>query len=245
MSTEVLFTDTVGFIQKLPTHLVAAFRATLEELEAADVLVHVVDVSNPRLWRKQKQAVDATLAELGLGDKPTVVLWNKADAAAYVTPQRLQQEAARREGTVAASAKTGEGLQGLVRLVERALAAALLEPIEALVPYAAAASGAGSEGIGGSGAGVRGGGVESPMELVQLAHATGAVTQLEYGPEGCRLAAQVPRALAGRLGPYRTDGGGTLAHGRAARPDEDAEEDWVAIAKKRKGYASAGAGAAA
>ena len=238
LSTEVLFTDTVGFIQKLPTHLVAAFRATLEELEAADVLVHVVDVSNPRLWRKQKQAVDRTLAELGFGDKPTVVLWNKADAVSYVSPARLEQEADRGPFTVAASAKTGLGLNQFSRLVEKAIATALLEPVEAFVPYAASVDSATSRAAAAFTASKRGSesSVESPMELVQLAYSTGAVTALEYEPEGCRLAAQVPRSLAGRLGPYRTDGGGNLA-------PEDDDEDWVAIAKKRKGYAaSTGAG---
>ena len=240
LSTEVLFTDTVGFIQKLPTHLVAAFRATLEELEAADVLVHVVDVSNPRLWRKQKQAVDRTLEELGFGDKPTVVLWNKADAVKYVSPARLAKEANRRPLTVAASAKTGQGLNQLSRLVENAIATALLEPVEAFVPYAAATDSASSSVAAAYTASKRGSesSTESPMELVQLAYSTGAVTTLVYEPEGCRLAAQVPRSLAGRLGPYRTDGGGNFG-----RDDDDDEEDWVAIAKKRKGYAvSAGAG---
>ena len=78
---EVLLTDTVGFIQKLPPHLGAAFRATLEEVCAADVLVHVVDASAPRgLARKQKASVEATLASLGAAGIPTVVFWNKVDA---------------------------------------------------------------------------------------------------------------------------------------------------------------------
>ena len=64
---EVLLTDTVGFIQKLPTQLVAAFRATLEEVKEADVLVHLVDVSNP-CWRKQEVAVTTVLEEIGVGD---------------------------------------------------------------------------------------------------------------------------------------------------------------------------------
>jgi GTP-binding protein HflX len=74
----VLLTDTVGFIQKLPTQLVAAFRATLEELEDADLLLHVIDISHPTAY-EQTQTVDATLAELGVGEKPRLLALNKVD----------------------------------------------------------------------------------------------------------------------------------------------------------------------
>jgi len=78
-STEtVLLTDTVGFIQKLPTELVAAFRATLEELEEADLLLHVIDVAHPNSF-EHVQTVDATLANLGVADKPTLLALNKID----------------------------------------------------------------------------------------------------------------------------------------------------------------------
>ncbi len=73
-----ILTDTVGFIRKLPHQLVAAFKATLEELEEADVLVHVVDASHPGL-DEQMQAVDSLLAELDLGRRPTIVALNKVD----------------------------------------------------------------------------------------------------------------------------------------------------------------------
>jgi len=76
--TPALVSDTVGFIQKLPVTLVAAFRATLEELDSADVLVHVLDVTHPRGY-EQGVAVDQTLASLGLADKPTVTALNKID----------------------------------------------------------------------------------------------------------------------------------------------------------------------
>ena len=76
--SEALFTDTVGFIQKLPTQLVAAFRATLEEITEADVLLHVLDVTHPNA-RDQARAVDETLEEIGAGDKPVVVALNKVD----------------------------------------------------------------------------------------------------------------------------------------------------------------------
>ncbi len=74
----VLLTDTVGFIQKLPTQLVAAFRATLEELEEADILLHVIDISHPHAY-EQTQTVDATLADLGVGDRMRLLALNKVD----------------------------------------------------------------------------------------------------------------------------------------------------------------------
>ena len=76
---EILLTDTVGFINKLPADLVVAFRSTLEQVTAADVLIHVCDRSNP-MWRKQREVVLAELAAVGCTDKPIVELWNKVDA---------------------------------------------------------------------------------------------------------------------------------------------------------------------
>jgi GTP-binding protein HflX len=78
---EVLWTDTVGFMQKLPTQLVASFRATLEELGDADVLVHLVDITHENA-EEQYQTVEKTLEDLGLADKPRVVAFNKVDALA-------------------------------------------------------------------------------------------------------------------------------------------------------------------
>jgi GTPase len=75
---EVLLTDTVGFIRKLPHHLVASFRATLEEAQEADVLLHVIDLSHPG-WEEQKEVVDEVLAGLGLRDRPMVLVFNKTD----------------------------------------------------------------------------------------------------------------------------------------------------------------------
>ena len=75
---EVLLTDTVGFISKIPSDLVVAFRSTLEQVKAADVLVHVCDCSNPT-WKKQREVVLAELAAIGCTDTPMVELWNKVD----------------------------------------------------------------------------------------------------------------------------------------------------------------------
>jgi GTP-binding protein HflX len=72
-------TDTVGFIRKLPHHLVASFRATLEEARGADVLLHIVDASHPD-WEGQMRVVEKVLAELGLADRPVILVFNKMDA---------------------------------------------------------------------------------------------------------------------------------------------------------------------
>ena len=112
--TPFVLTDTVGFIRKLPTQLVAAFKATLEELEEADVLLHVVDASHPGL-EDQAAAVESLLAELELGDRPTIVALNKTDRVEGGAPLRRLVE--RFEG-VAVSAKTGEGIDDLLDRIE-------------------------------------------------------------------------------------------------------------------------------
>ena len=76
---EVLFSDTVGFIQKLPTELVAAFRATLEEINEADLILHVVDITHPNA-NQQYETVVETLEQLGASDRPVLVALNKIDA---------------------------------------------------------------------------------------------------------------------------------------------------------------------
>jgi GTPase len=110
-----VLTDTVGFIRKLPHELVAAFRATLEELADADVLLHVVDASHPAIDDHLK-AVDDLLVELGVADRPTVLVMNKIDRL-DTDPSVL---AARREA-VAISAVDGTGLEALLTAIERAL----------------------------------------------------------------------------------------------------------------------------
>jgi GTP-binding protein HflX len=112
-----ILTDTVGFIRKLPHELVAAFRATLEELAEADVLVHVVDASHPAL-EEHLAAVDGLLGELQVADRPTVLALNKMD--------RLENGAATaafagRRDAVAVSAATGAGVDTLLDAIEAAL----------------------------------------------------------------------------------------------------------------------------
>jgi len=95
----VVLADTVGFISHLPTELLAAFRATLEEVTSATLLLHVVDAANPN-WQRQRQSVEVILKELEADDKPTLIAWNKTD----LTPAFASAEG------VAVSAKTGLGL---------------------------------------------------------------------------------------------------------------------------------------
>jgi GTP-binding protein HflX len=116
-----ILTDTVGFIRKLPHELVAAFRATLEELAEADVLVHVVDASHPAL-EEHMTAVEALLEELGVGTRPTVLVLNKVDR--LESPHVVNRLLGARGG-VAVSAVTGEGLDRL-----RAAILASLGPTE-------------------------------------------------------------------------------------------------------------------
>ncbi len=110
---DVVISDTVGFIRKLPHQLVEAFKATLEELEYADLLLHVIDVSNPE-WLEQAQIVDDLIAELGAEQIPCLRVYNKSDL--YFGDIRP-----RGENCVNISAKTGEGLPELLAQIDRIL----------------------------------------------------------------------------------------------------------------------------
>ena len=103
---EVLLSDTVGFIRKLPTHLIEAFKATLEELKYADVLLHVIDISNPE-WEEQARVVDDLIRQLGAESTPCIRVYNKCDAYFGILPHG--------ENVVCLSAKSGEGADALVK----------------------------------------------------------------------------------------------------------------------------------
>jgi GTP-binding protein HflX len=113
-----LFTDTVGFIQKLPTMLVAAFRATLEEINEADLLLHILDVTHPNAL-EQWQSVQETLVDIGAQDIPMVTALNKIDM--LTNPETISAGLSNRTPTVAISALTGAGIEDLLRLVESQL----------------------------------------------------------------------------------------------------------------------------
>jgi GTPase len=115
----VLLSDTVGFMRKLPAHLVSAFRATLEELDAADLLLHVTDASDPRCER-QDRAVESFLDSLGLASRPRLHVWNKMDLLDRAGLMRPPLGPSRDCG-IAVSALTSEGLEFLRQSIDEAL----------------------------------------------------------------------------------------------------------------------------
>jgi GTPase len=117
-NTRVMLTDTVGFIRKLPHHLVASFRSTLEEAGYADVLLHVIDSPHPG-WQEQKEVVEEVLAELGLSERPTILVFNKIDRLTHHEEDQFRQraEALYPERAVYTSAVTPGGLDPLRQLL--------------------------------------------------------------------------------------------------------------------------------
>ncbi|MDP9406237.1 MAG: GTPase HflX, partial [Actinomycetota bacterium] len=170
----VVATDTVGFVKKLPTQLVEAFKSTLEDTLRADLLLHVVDAAHPEA-QAQILAVDRVLAEIGADAMRRLLVLNKADAADRDVLAGLQRHF---DDAVVVSAATGEGVDRLLaRLAE------LLPParrlVEAVVPYGRA-------------------------ELVAAAHREGEVLKEEHRPEGTYLLANVQRPLGEQLAPFAT-----------------------------------------
>jgi GTP-binding protein HflX len=132
---KVILSDTVGFISDLPTQLVAAFRATLEEVLAADVILHVRDIAHAET-AEQAADVEAILAELGVSkDVPLFEVWNKIDLLAAEARAAVETEAARKDSVVAVSALTGDGIPALLDRVSGALEEEKVER-ELLVPFA-------------------------------------------------------------------------------------------------------------
>ncbi|MBF0358932.1 MAG: GTPase HflX [Magnetococcales bacterium] len=115
----VILSDTVGFIRDLPHQLVAAFRATLEEVLTADLLLHVVDLSDP-LWSTQDEAVREVLQELGAGEQPILTLFNKVDCLDS-SQQGMVERLTKRNNTILLSAKTGDGVDTLLTTISNAV----------------------------------------------------------------------------------------------------------------------------
>jgi GTP-binding protein HflX len=173
-----LLTDTVGFIRKLPHQLVDAFKATLEETTLADLIVHVVDGSEPPASRDAAmRAVDSVLEEIGAGNTPRVVAFNKIDL--------LDEDARRdllvgRRGAVGVSATTGEGVEALLDAIENAFAKTL-ERVELLIPYGEGAT------------------------LNELHEIAGQVDR-EDREDGVLVKARVPRSLTHRFSAWSVNG---------------------------------------
>jgi GTP-binding protein HflX len=172
---EVLVTDTVGFINNLPTMVIAAFRATLEEISEATVLVHVLDVTHPNA-REQAQTVEEVLEELGNDDKPVVLAMNKIDQlpADRETPPAFVQQMKLVDRVAAISGLTGDGIPELLEQIEAALEdEQRFVPVEVTIPYA-------------------------KSELVDLFHRVGRVEETSYNEQGSVLTGVLPeRALTG------------------------------------------------
>ena len=175
-----LVTDTVGFIRKLPHQLVEAFKATLEETRLADLIVQVVDASDPEPARREAiAAVDSVLDEIGAGERPRLLVLNKID---------LLDAAERRDllvgdpDAVGVSATTGEGLEELRDRIERAFDETLRE-VELLVPY------------------------EQGARLSELHELAGDLDREELA-SGVRVRARIPAALAHRFEEFSVNGAG-------------------------------------
>src|SRR6201996_5751075 len=168
-----VLSDTVGFVRHLPTQLVEAFRSTLEEVVDADLLVHIVDGSdvNPLAQISAvRQVISEVFADHDSGPAPELLVVNKVDAASGLMLAKLRHAL---PGAMFVSARTGDGIEALRRRMAE-LAVPADTAVDVVIPYH------------------RG-------DLVARVHADGRVQQAEHSPEGTRLKARVPVALAGRL----------------------------------------------
>jgi len=169
-----LFTDTVGFIQKLPTTLIAAFRATLEEIKEADLLLHVVDVTHPNA-HAQSKAVFQTLEEIEADHVPIISALNKIDLLGDTDGARRALEEFPK--AVAISARTGEGVDDLLKSVNQLLFENFV-PVSLWLPY-------------------REGG------MISMFHEQGHVEKVEHGEEGIQITGMLPQRLVARYSAFK------------------------------------------
>jgi GTPase len=168
-----LFSDTVGFIQKLPTQLVAAFRATLEEINEADLLIHLVDITHPNAM-EQWQSVQETLKDIGADNIPVVTALNKIDR--LPDPQLARETLVDFDDSVAISAVSGEGIPDLVTAIESQLFETYI-PVTVRLPY--------SEGA-----------------LISMFHEQGQIVRIEHERGGVLINGQIPIRLLTRYQPF-------------------------------------------
>ncbi|MBS1251429.1 MAG: GTPase HflX [Anaerolineales bacterium] len=189
--TACLFTDTVGFIHKLPTQLVAAFRATLEEITESDILLHIVDITHSNAF-EQADEVEMVLEELGANERPMVVALNKVDKVldeknygleidnekiiAFEASEPVQLLLDRYPDAVLISATWGIGLKGLLEQIEGVLIQDMVE-VDVLIPYRAG-------------------------EMVNLFHTRGRVEEENYNEHGTLIHGKLPTRLVGYFEPY-------------------------------------------
>jgi GTP-binding protein HflX len=184
---QILLTDTVGFIQKLPTQLVAAFRATLEEIREADLLLHVLDITHANA-AQQTHTVMETLKELRADERPMLTVLNKVDLLDGVDEAevgRLAGELGLPEDYVAVSAERGWGLETLLKRIDDTLGQRM-SAIAARIPY-------------------------KRNDLVALWHQRGVIDEERYEAEGTYIAGRLPSAIAGQLAPFQVERDGAGA----------------------------------
>jgi GTP-binding protein HflX len=167
---QALFTDTVGFIQKLPTMLVEAFHATLEEITEADLLLHVVDISHPNAMN-QFEAVQETLDKIGAHHIPVVTALNKVDRLR--NPESAKEVLKNFSKAVAISAAEGSGVKDLLRVVQEELYETYT-PIRVKLPYQQGA-------------------------LISLFHEAGQVELVEHGRGGVFMQGRIPGRLVAQF----------------------------------------------
>jgi len=194
---QALLTDTVGFIQRLPTQLVAAFRATLEEIKDADLLVHVLDLTHPNA-EEQSATVDRVLDELGVGDKPRIVALNKVDRlfgsrkngsttgeAEKLTVRQAEvaeliAELGLGPGYIPISAEQRWGLDSLLEAIQATLRAGLVA-LSVLIPY-------------------------QRSELVSMFHEKGIIDSEQHSDQGTLIKGRVPQRYAEALSEFALPG---------------------------------------
>ncbi len=175
---QAILTDTVGFIQRLPHQLVAAFKSTLEETLDADLLLHIVDVSHP-LYKEQSEAVYKVLAEIGAQDKPVLCVYNKIDKLGPESSGLLEQ-LQHRQDTICISAKQQIGLEELLTAITNHLKLKSIE-VKLLIPYSDSAAAA-------------------------RMHVIGTVLSEEYSDQGTVMLVRVDTADAGQCEKYLIKG---------------------------------------
>lgn len=172
----ILLSDTVGFLRRLPHSLIAAFKATLEEVVEADFLIHVIDASHTHMER-QREAVLEVLEELGVSRKPVITVFNKCDLVR--DHYELRRLIADTPDSCYMSARTGDGVVYLYRLIE-AMVARLHRRLTVILPYE------------------RG-------DLLAVCHDRGRVIEVRYTPDGVRVEVELAPDLAFKLREYEVD----------------------------------------
>ena len=174
----ILLTDTVGFINNLPTTLIAAFRATLEEIEEATVLLHVLDITHPNA-PEQAETVRSILEELGVADKPTITALNKIDNLdTGTTSADIRDDLNLPDDYVPISARDGTGLEELLTRIEETVARSRNRvQLDVCIPY-------------------------DRSELVNLFHRAGQVEVEEFGEDGTRIVGMVPARVSSQFEPF-------------------------------------------